>query len=194
MSTRPDRQTTEPDGEWNGRGRTRRLPGAVASALLATAVSALLAVGVAGAAGTATASSVSAASNAHFGTILVSGTTLYTLKPSGVACTAKCLKVWPQLLLPAGVTSATAGPGVNAVKLGTMTLKGGGLQVTYGGKPLYWFYKDTSPGQVKGNIKDTWGTWSVVVLAKAKGSHAGSGTGTGTSSGSGSAGTGGVSF
>ena len=99
----------------------------------------------------------------QFGTILVSGRTVYTLRPSAVACTSSCLKIWPALLLPAGVTHATAGTGVNAAKLGTVRRAGGRLQVTYAGKALYWFYLDKAPGQVKGNIKDKWGKWSVVV-------------------------------
>jgi predicted lipoprotein with Yx(FWY)xxD motif len=66
------------------------------------------------------------------------------------------LKIWPELLLPKGVTKATAGHGVNAAKLGTVTRTGGGLQVTYAGKPLYWFYKDTAAGQVNGVSTDTW--------------------------------------
>jgi len=132
---------------------------------------------------------VSTTKNAKYGTILVSGNTVYTLKASKTACGAKCLKTWPELLLPKGVTSATAGPGVNAANLGTVKGQGGALQVTYGGKPLYWFSKDSGPGQVKGNVKDKWGAWSVVVTARPAGSSSNSGSGSG-----GSAGTGGVSF
>jgi hypothetical protein len=43
---------------------------------------------------------------------------------------------------------------------------GGALQVTYGGKALYRFFKDTAAGQVKGVTTDTWGKWSVVVTKK----------------------------
>ena len=87
---------------------------------------------------------ISTATNSKYGTILVSGRTLYTLKPSAVACTAKCLKVWPEVLLPKGVKKATAGHGVTAAKLGTVTRAGGTLQVTYSGKALYWFFGDTA--------------------------------------------------
>ena len=72
---------------------------------------------------------VSTAKSAKFGTILVSGKTVYTLKPSKTACTATCLKVWPALVLPKGVTKATAGSGVSASKLGTVTRAGGVRQV-----------------------------------------------------------------
>ena len=46
---------------------------------------------------------------ANFGTVLVSGKTLYTLKPSRRPAPRACLKVWPALVLPKGVTKATAG-------------------------------------------------------------------------------------
>jgi hypothetical protein len=55
---------------------------------------------------------------------------------------------------------------VDAAKLGSVKIAGGERQVTYGGRALYWFFLDKSPGQVKGNLNDTWGTWSDVVLAK----------------------------
>ena len=141
----------------------------------------------AGAATAARSGVVSTTRNVHFGTILVSGKTVYTLKASRVPCGSECLKIWPELLLPRGVKRATAGPGVNAARLGTVTRSGGSLQVTYGGKPLYYFFKDTRPGQVGGNLTDKWGKWSVVVTVKP--AHASSG-GTPTTS----AGSGGVSF
>ena len=70
------------------------------------------------------------------------------------------------MLLPQGVTTATAGTGVDASKLGTVAAADGALQVTYSGKPLYWFSKDKAPGQVHGNVTDKWGKWSTVVTAK----------------------------
>ena len=112
---------------------------------------------------------ISATKITSYGTILVSGTTVYTLKASKVACTAKCLTIWPEVLLPRGATKAVAGPGVNAAKLGTVKRPGNRLQVTYGGAALYWFSKDLGPGQVKGNVTDTWGKWTVVVTVKPNG-------------------------
>jgi predicted lipoprotein with Yx(FWY)xxD motif len=102
------------------------------------------------------------------GTILQDGRTVYTLKPNATACTAACHKIWIQVLLPKGATRATAGPGVSAAKLGTLKVAGG-LQVTYGSKPLFWFVEDKLSGQVKGNVTDTWGKWADVVLAKPTG-------------------------
>jgi predicted lipoprotein with Yx(FWY)xxD motif len=109
---------------------------------------------------------ISSFKSAKVGTILSDGKTLYTLKPSATACTAACHKIWIQVLLPKGVTKATAGSGVSAAKLGTVKVAGGALQVTYGGKAVYWFFKDKAAGQVKGNVTDTWGKWVDVVLVK----------------------------
>ena len=125
---------------------------------------------------------ISTAHNAKLGTILVSGNTLYTLKPSHTSCGVKCLKYWPEVLLPKGATKPTAGPGVNASKLGTMKRTGGALQVTYAGQALYWFSKDTAAGQVRGNVTDVWGKWFAVVTKKAS---SGSGVTTTTKPGSG---------
>jgi predicted lipoprotein with Yx(FWY)xxD motif len=129
---------------------------------------------------------VSTAKSSKYGTILVSGKSLYTLKPSATACNAACVSIWPELVLPKGVTKAKAGSGVSASKLGTVKRSGGVLQVTYSGKALYFFSGDGASGQVNGNVSDTWGKWSVVVTKK-KSSSSGSNTGT-TSSGSGGAG------
>jgi predicted lipoprotein with Yx(FWY)xxD motif len=113
-----------------------------------------------------TARVISTVKNPKLGTILVAGNTVYALKPSRTACTAKCLRVWPPVLLPRGVMLATAGAGVDASKLGTVAAAHGALQVTYSGKRLYWFAKDKAHGQVHGNVKDKWGKWSTVVTAQ----------------------------
>lgn len=110
---------------------------------------------------------VSAVENAAFGTILSSGgKTLYTLVPSSTACDAACTKIWPELVVPSGATTASAGNGVRASDLGTVGRGGGVRQVTYSGKPLYFFAEDSAAGQAKGNITDVWGKWSVVALAR----------------------------
>lgn len=138
---------------------------------------------------------ISTIKNKRLGTLLVSGSTLYTLRPSKTACTAVCTQIWPEVLLPRGVTKATAGAGVSAAKLGTVKRAGGTLQVTYGGKALYWFSKDIAAGQVLGNVTDTWGAWSDIVTVKPVTSSAGTTTNTGAGTGAGGdAGTGGVAF
>jgi predicted lipoprotein with Yx(FWY)xxD motif len=132
-----------------------------------------------------TATTISTAKSSKFGTVLIAKTTVYTLKPSKTACKAACLKAWPPVLLPSGTTTATAGKGVRASKLGTATAANGALQVTYGGKRLYWFIKDKTAGQVKGNVTDKWGKWATVVTVKAASSAKSPGT---TSAGTGGSG------
>ena len=125
-------------------------------------------------AGTAAASTIHAAKSVvisavktkNYGTVLVDGKTLYTLKPGKTGCAAACHNIWPQLLLPKGMTKATAGAGVSKAKLGTVGVAGGALQVTYSGKALYWFIGDKAPGQVNGNVTDMWGKWSDFATVK----------------------------
>jgi predicted lipoprotein with Yx(FWY)xxD motif len=163
----------------------------VAAAVLGGFAAPMLAVNAAGAAVGGHASKsvvVSIAKSTKFGSILVSGKTLYSLQPSKTACTAACLKVWPELVLPKGITKATAGTGVSASKLGTVAGANGVRQVTYNGKALYWFSGDNSGGKVNGNLTDTWGKWSDVVLVKP------TGPGSGGTTGGTTAGTGGTAF
>jgi predicted lipoprotein with Yx(FWY)xxD motif len=131
-------------------------------------ISSVIAVSAANAATSHKAKSltISTSKNPQLGTILVSRTTLYTLTPSATPCTTQCVKIWPEVLLPKGVTKAKAGAGVKAAKLGTVKRAHGALQVTYAGKPLYWFSGDTAAGQANGNVTDLWGKWSVFVTAK----------------------------
>jgi predicted lipoprotein with Yx(FWY)xxD motif len=98
---------------------------------------------------------ISTASISGVGTVLVDakGLTLYYLTtetPGKIMCIGSCASAWPPLLLPTGATSATAGSGVEAKKLGTITRPDGGTQVTYNGMPLYLFASDKSPGQATG--------------------------------------------
>jgi predicted lipoprotein with Yx(FWY)xxD motif len=112
-----------------------------------------------------TASVVSSVENSNLGPILAAGTTVYTLKPSKIGCTAACRRVWPPVLLPHGTKSATAGSGVDASKLGTVKAAKGARQITYAGKRLYWSAKDKAAGQVHGNVTNKWGKWSTVTAA-----------------------------
>jgi predicted lipoprotein with Yx(FWY)xxD motif len=127
---------------------------------------------------------VSTASTKKLGAYLISGRSLYQLNKKD--CTsAKCLKAWPPLLLPKGVTHAAAGRGVNAVKLGTVRTANGALQVTYGGKALFRFFGDTAPGQVNGNnLVTPFGTWTLYTTRKPT-SSGGTTTTTSPSSGGG---------
>lgn len=104
------------------------------------------------------------------GTVLTApnGMTLYRFDPdtsTTSACTGGCASVWPPVTGP-----ATAGTGVTASDLGTITRSDGTVQVTYQGHPLYTYTGDTAPGQTNGN--GVQGTWHVML--------AGSGSGSGT--------------
>jgi predicted lipoprotein with Yx(FWY)xxD motif len=47
--------------------------------------------------------------------------------------------------------------------LGTTRRAGGKLQVTYAGRPLYYYYGDTKPGQVRcQNVREFGGLWLVM--------------------------------
>jgi predicted lipoprotein with Yx(FWY)xxD motif len=164
----------------------RSLGRLAALALAVGGLAGVVAPGMAGAATSSdTATEISTAKNAKLGTILVAGdNAVYTLK-GGKACTGSCLKAQPPVLLPAGVTAATAGDGVDAAKLGTKKTADGSLQITYAGKPLYWSAKDSASGQVHAG-HNKFGTWTAVVTAK-------SGSGTKSPSTT-NAGNGGVGF
>jgi predicted lipoprotein with Yx(FWY)xxD motif len=110
---------------------------------------------------------VDEATVAGLGHILVDGTgfTLYMYQPDAQGpsqCTSMvCVQAWPPLVLPAGVTSPLAGPGVEANLLGVTRRSGGVLQVTYDRWPLYRYFHDYRPGQVNGQADDM-GAWYVL--------------------------------
>ena len=126
--------------------------------------------------------------------LTVGNSTVYTLKASSTPCAAACLQVWAVVTVPSGAKHATAGSGVSSRKLGTAKMTGGGLQVTYGGQRLYTFSGDSGKGQVNGNITDTWGKWTAVVVSRPAAHGSGSTSGSGSNSGSSNAGSGGASF
>ncbi len=99
------------------------------------------------------------------GTVLVAGSngkTVYQfandVKDSGKSnCTGGCANTWPPLTVAAGATPI-GGSGVTGT-LGTITRADDGtLQVTYNGKPLYFFSGDTAPGDANG----VYPNWSAV--------------------------------
>jgi predicted lipoprotein with Yx(FWY)xxD motif len=92
------------------------------------------------------------AAKTSLGSILVdsTGRTLYLFKAdvgTKSACTGACAAAWPPLL---ATGKPTAGTGLMASKIGTITRSGGHQQLTYNGHPLYLFIKDQKPGQTTG--------------------------------------------
>jgi len=130
--------------------------------LLLVLVVSVLALG----AGTASASSLSTLTirPSAYGKILFdgSGRALYafTRDPRRRSvCAGACAKAWPPYVVTGRPKAAT---GVKASLLGTTKRAGGGTQVTYGGRPLYYYVGD-QVGQVRcQNVKEFGGLWLVV--------------------------------
>jgi predicted lipoprotein with Yx(FWY)xxD motif len=76
------------------------------------------------------------------------------------ACSGACAAAWPPYLLRG---SLSAGPGTKRNLLGTIRRADGSRQVTYAGKPLYYYVGDRNPGQVLcQNVREFGGLWLVV--------------------------------
>jgi predicted lipoprotein with Yx(FWY)xxD motif len=137
-------------------------------AVLVTLVAAALAA-TAAVASTNKSSSISLRTT-KVGKVLVAanGRTLYlftadTHKKS--ACYGQCAKYWPPLI----GAKPTVGTGLKASLAGTTKRKGGKLQVTYGGHPLYFFAQDKKAGDLNGQgFVHFGGTWWVVSAAGKK--------------------------
>ncbi len=91
--------------------------------------------------------------NHRYGKILVDpkGMTLYIFtvdKHGKSACVGECSKVWPPFLLPKGMKAPVKPKGLSG-KLGTIA-RGGHRQVTYNGRPLYYYAKDKKSGETLG--------------------------------------------
>jgi predicted lipoprotein with Yx(FWY)xxD motif len=101
----------------------------------------------------------------RLGHILVDskGITLYDfVKDKGPTsvCYGACAALWPPLITKG---KPVAGPGVRASLLGTTKRKDGKLEVTYGGRPLYYFVSDKKPGQTTGQgVNQFGGPWWVL--------------------------------
>jgi predicted lipoprotein with Yx(FWY)xxD motif len=123
--------------------------------LVALAVAACGGGGAATAAAPKTSTGASATigvAKTSLGSILVNSTgrTLYLFKAdvgTKSACTGACATAWPPLLASG---KPTAGTGLTASKLGTITRSDGSQQVTYNRHPVYRFIKDQRPGQTAG--------------------------------------------
>jgi predicted lipoprotein with Yx(FWY)xxD motif len=98
-----------------------------------------------------------AVASSKLGDILVDGDgrTLYAFtkdKGDQSACSGDCAANWPAL-----TGTAAAGTGVQASLVSTSMQADGDSQVTYGGKPLYYFAGDTKPGDTNGQgVGDVW--------------------------------------
>jgi predicted lipoprotein with Yx(FWY)xxD motif/plastocyanin len=93
------------------------------------------------------------------GDILVDakGMTLYLFKndtDGESTCYDSCATNWPPLLSEG---QPQAGEGINSALLGTVARTDGSMQVVYNKMPLYYFAKDTAPGDTTGQeVGDVW--------------------------------------
>lgn len=103
--------------------------------------------------------------NSNYGRILFDGRgfALYAFtrdKRGRSSCTGACAKAWPPYIV---ARRATAGRGVNSSLLGSVKRSDGRMQVTYAGKPLYYYVGDRKPLQVLcQNVREFGGLWLVV--------------------------------
>ncbi|MDA8048533.1 MAG: hypothetical protein M0002_00710 [Rhodospirillales bacterium] len=85
---------------------------------------------------------------------------MFTADHNGMsACHGACTQVWPPVMTKG---APIAGPGVDSAELGTIGRKGG-TQITYAGKPLYYFVGDKGPGTTAGEgLAHFGGKWYLV--------------------------------
>jgi predicted lipoprotein with Yx(FWY)xxD motif len=146
------------------------------TAFAAVAVVASVAAALALAGGTkSTGGAKVAIAKTRLGRILVDskGITLYDfVKDKGTtsACYGACAALWPPLITKG---RPVAGPGVRASLLGITKRKDGKLEVTYGGRPLYYFVSDKKPGQTTGQGINQFGAPWWVLSAAGKEIHRG---------------------
>jgi predicted lipoprotein with Yx(FWY)xxD motif len=105
-----------------------------------------------------------AAKSSRYGKVLFDsrGFVLYafTKDQRRSACSGACAQKWPPYVLRGGVR---AGTGVKSSLLGTVRRANGSRQVTYAGRPLYFYVGDSKPGQILcQNASEFGGLWLVV--------------------------------
>ncbi len=97
------------------------------------------------------------------------GNTLYTLSSdpnNSSTCSGACATAWPPLLIAPGGT-ITGPTGVSGT-WGMFNRSDGTTQVTFNGRPLYYFVHDTAAGQTNGEgIVAFGGTWHVALTSLA---------------------------
>jgi predicted lipoprotein with Yx(FWY)xxD motif len=76
------------------------------------------------------------------------------------SCSGACARAWPPYIVNSRLR---AGAGVAERRIGTTRRIGGSVQVTYAGRPLYYYVGDRRPGQILcQNVAEFGGVWRVV--------------------------------
>ena len=139
----------------------------VTASLLMAVTVALLAGACTGAGGaTAAGGPTVGTKTSGLGTFLTGpdGRTLYVLMTDSAnasTCTGACSDNWPPFTVTSG-QQPHAGGGVTGT-FATFSRPDGTSQVTYGGRPLYFFKGDTKTGDTKG--QGTGGVWFVAAAS-----------------------------
>src|SRR5919197_2824565 len=86
----------------------------------------------------------------------------FTKDPRGgrSTCAGACAKAWPPYVVHGALR---AGAGIQRSLLGTIRRSDGSRQVTYAGRPLYYYVGDKRPGQILcQNVSEFGGLWVVI--------------------------------
>ena len=104
--------------------------------------------------------------SSRFGKVLFDGRgfVLYAFTRDRVGgkstCYGDCAAAWPPYILKG---KRSLGPGLKQSLLGTTKRRDGKLQVTFAGRPLYYYRGDTKPGAILcQDVAEYGGTWLVV--------------------------------
>jgi predicted lipoprotein with Yx(FWY)xxD motif len=103
--------------------------------------------------------------SSSFGRVLFDGRgfVLYAFtrdKNGQSACYGACAKAWPVYYAKA---TLRAGTGIKRSLIGTTKRRDGRRQITYAGRPLYYYVGDTKAGQIRcQNVVEFGGTWLIV--------------------------------
>jgi predicted lipoprotein with Yx(FWY)xxD motif len=106
------------------------------------------------------------AHSSRFGSILFDGRGFvlyaFTRDPRGRSvCSGACAKAWPPYLKPK--STLRVGKGLKRALLGTVARRNGRRQVTYAGRPLYYYVGDNGPGVIRcQDVFEYGGRWLVV--------------------------------
>ena len=102
--------------------------------------------------------------SSKLGSIIVDGDgyTIYMFKPDArnvSNCEGQCLNAWPPVMLGKGdsMANVATSAGLRRSLLGVAMREDGSRQVTYDGRPLYWWFQDTKAGDLKGQwVNNAW--------------------------------------
>jgi predicted lipoprotein with Yx(FWY)xxD motif len=105
------------------------------------------------------------ARSSSFGKVLFDGRGFvlyaFTRDKGRSACYGACAAAWPPYFAPKG--RLVVGAGVKRALLGTVRRRKGRRQVTYAGRPLYYYVGDRRPGQILcQDVFEYGGRWLIV--------------------------------